>query len=172
MPQVDSEVGRLRTVLLHRPGPELNRLTPRNNDQLLFDGLPWVGRAQEEHDAFAEVLRGRGVEVLLLADLLREALADPAARRAGVDAAVDELRLGVDLADGLQLRRSRVMHADRIELLGFTEAMRERLKADGLFGEIISWKLRLFVPTGAEGPAVLGRLFARWPVASVAERRA
>ena len=41
------------TVLLHRPGPELRRLTPRNNDQLLFDGVPWVDRAQEEHDAFA-----------------------------------------------------------------------------------------------------------------------
>ncbi|MBA2715570.1 MAG: arginine deiminase, partial [Propionibacteriales bacterium] len=45
---VDSEVGRLRTVLLHRPGAELKRLTPRNNDSLLFDGIPWVGRAQEE----------------------------------------------------------------------------------------------------------------------------
>ena len=51
-----SEVGRLRTVMLHRPGPELRRLTPRNNDQLLFDGVPWVARAQEEHDAFAEAL--------------------------------------------------------------------------------------------------------------------
>src|SRR5215813_5774161 len=67
---VDSEVGRLRTVLLHRPGAELKRLTPRNNDQMLFDGIPWVGRAQEEHDAFAEQLRRRGVEVLYLAELL------------------------------------------------------------------------------------------------------
>ena len=49
----DSEVGRLRTVMLHRPGPELKRLTPRNNDKLLFDGIPWVSRAQDEHDAFA-----------------------------------------------------------------------------------------------------------------------
>jgi arginine deiminase len=48
----DSEVGRLRTVMLHRPGPELKRLTPRNNDKLLFDGIPWVSRAQDEHDAF------------------------------------------------------------------------------------------------------------------------
>ena len=56
---VDSEVGRLRTVLLHRPGAELKRLTPRNNDGLLFDGVPWVARAQEEHDAFAEALRDR-----------------------------------------------------------------------------------------------------------------
>ena len=56
---VTSEVGRLRTVLLHRPGPELSRLTPRNSADLLFDGLPWVARAQEEHDSFAEALHGR-----------------------------------------------------------------------------------------------------------------
>jgi arginine deiminase len=55
----DSEVGRLRTVMLHRPGPELTRLTPRNNDRLLFDGIPWVARAQDEHDAFAAALRER-----------------------------------------------------------------------------------------------------------------
>ena len=100
-PFVDSEVGRLRTVLLHRPGAELARLTPRNNDGLLFDGVPWVSRAQEEHDAFAETLRGRGVEVLLLADLLRETLVDPDARRLGVAAAVDSRRLGSGLADAL-----------------------------------------------------------------------
>ena len=64
---MDSEVGPLRTVLLHRPGTELKRITPRNNDRLLFDGVPWVDRAQQEHDAFAALLRGRGVEVLLLA---------------------------------------------------------------------------------------------------------
>jgi arginine deiminase len=56
---VGSEVGRLRTVVLHRPGRELQRLTPRNNDELLFDGVPWVERAQAEHDAFAERLRER-----------------------------------------------------------------------------------------------------------------
>ena len=48
---------RLRTVVLHRPGPELARLTPRNDDDLLFDGVPWLERAQEEHDQFADVLR-------------------------------------------------------------------------------------------------------------------
>ena len=53
----DSEVGTLRVVILHRPGAELQRLTPRNNDALLFDGLPWVAKAQQEHDAFADVLR-------------------------------------------------------------------------------------------------------------------
>src|SRR6478736_751887 len=80
----DSEVGRLQTVLLHRPGNELKRLTPRNNDRLLFDGIPWVARAQEEHDAFAEALqdgdaRNRAITTALaglhLGDTLRDHLA-------------------------------------------------------------------------------------------------
>lgn len=99
---VTSEVGALRTVLLHRPGDELRRLTPRNNDQLLFDGIPWVERAQQEHDTFANVLRGRGTEVLLLADLLAETLeVSGAARIQGISAAVDARRLGHALADEL-----------------------------------------------------------------------
>jgi arginine deiminase len=93
-----SEVGRLRTVLLHRPGSELSRLTPRNNDQLLFDGVPWVARAQEEHDAFAAALADRGVEVLHLDRLLAEVLSFPAARAELIAAAVDDPRLGATLA--------------------------------------------------------------------------
>jgi arginine deiminase len=92
--RVDSEVGRLRTVLLHRPGPELKRLTPRNNDSLLFDGIPWVGRARAEHDAFAGALRGHGVEVLYVSELLTETLAVPAARRELTDAVLADHRLG------------------------------------------------------------------------------
>lgn len=97
-----SEVGTLRVAILHRPGAELRRLNPRNNDQLLFDGLPWVARAQEEHDQFSDLLRSHGVEVLLLADLLTEALQHSgAARMQGVAAAVDARRLGVPLAQSL-----------------------------------------------------------------------
>ena len=88
----DSEVGRLRSVLLHRPGPELRRLTPRNNDSLLFDDIPWVDRAQAEHDAFAQALRDRGVEVLYLVDLLAETLADGDARAVAIAATADDLR--------------------------------------------------------------------------------
>ena len=95
---VTSEVGRLRTVLLHRPGPELSRLTPRNSADLLFDGLPWVARAQEEHDGFAEALRGRGVEVLYLHDLLVTALDGPDARTEVVRTAVSPTVVGPTLA--------------------------------------------------------------------------
>ncbi len=90
----DSEVGTLRTVLLHRPGPELTRLTPRNNDRLLFDGIPWVARAQEEHDTFARALSDRGVEVLYLTDLLTETLADDDARASAIGTALSGLDLG------------------------------------------------------------------------------
>jgi arginine deiminase len=91
---VDSEVGRLRTVLLHRPGAELKRLTPRNNDQLLFDGIPWVGRAMAEHDAFAGALADHGVEVLYLAELLEQVLDVPEARESTTAAVLADARLG------------------------------------------------------------------------------
>lgn len=90
----DSEVGRLRTVMLHRPGPELSRLTPRNNDRLLFDGIPWVARAQDEHDAFAQALRDRDVEVLYLTELLTETLAEEDARRTAIETVLGDLDLG------------------------------------------------------------------------------
>jgi hypothetical protein len=70
----------------------------------------------------------------------------------------------LELAEGLQLRRARLMGANRIELAGFGEAMRERLRAYGLFSEIISWKLRFFVPADANGVAVLGRVFETYPI--------
>ncbi len=76
----------------------------------------------------------------------------------------------LDLAEGLQLRRVRVMGANRIELTGFTDAMRERLSAYGLFHEIISWKLRMFIPTDAAGIDVLRKVLERYPVARIAER--
>ena len=119
---VDSEVGRLRAVILHRPGAELQRLTPRNNDALLFDGLPWVARAQQEHDAFAALLRSRDIEVLLLAELLAEALASGAARMQGIAAAVDLERLGRPLAQELSayLRTLQPVELARILVAGAT----------------------------------------------------
>ena len=99
---VASEVGRLRTVVLHRPGEEIQRLTPRNNDELLFDGVPWVSRAQEEHDAFAAALRERDIEVLYLRALLTEVLDVPAAREQLLDSALRPQLIGPALAEALR----------------------------------------------------------------------
>jgi len=71
---VTSEIGTLKTVLLHRPGMEIENLTPKWLEELLFDDIPWLDLAVKEHDAFAQVFRDHGVEVLYLSDLTAEAL--------------------------------------------------------------------------------------------------
>jgi predicted RNA methylase len=78
----------------------------------------------------------------------------------------------IDLAEGLQLRRVRIMGANRIELSGSTDTMLDRLCAYGLFHEIISWKLRMFVPTDASGVAILAKVLERYPIERVADREA
>jgi len=78
----------------------------------------------------------------------------------------------LNLVEDLQLRRVRVMSANRIELSGFTDAMRDRLRAYGLFSEIISWKLRFFVPVDATGPAILAKILERYPIVRIADRAA
>ncbi|MUZ65267.1 bifunctional class I SAM-dependent methyltransferase/DEAD/DEAH box helicase [Agrobacterium vitis] len=85
-------------------------------------------------------------------------------------AALIDGRTILELAEGLQLRRARVMGVNRVELSGFTDAMRERLSAYGLFHEIISWKLRMFVPVDESGPSVLAKLIDRFPVARIGEK--
>ncbi|WMT86501.1 strawberry notch family protein [Pelagibacterium sp. 26DY04] len=87
-------------------------------------------------------------------------------------AALMDGRTVIDLQENLQLRRVRVMGGQRIELSGFTDTMRQRLSNFGLFHEIISWKLRMFVPTDTKGVAVLGRVLDRWAIARVSEREA
>lgn len=131
-PHVGSEVGPLRTVLLHRPGNELKRLTPRNSDQLLFDAIPWVDRAQEEHDAFAGLLRSRDVTVVLLQEILTDALAAPRARAAAVLLGVDELRLGAELADALRSFLSTMDTARLVETLIAGMTFEELPAAEGL----------------------------------------
>lgn len=86
--------------------------------------------------------------------------------------AVLDGRTVLQLDDGLQLRRAKVMGAFRVEISGFTDGMVDRLKAMGLTSEIIAWKLRLFVPTGATGPAILGTLMERHPLVRIADRSA
>lgn len=86
--------------------------------------------------------------------------------------AVLDGRTMLELADSLQLRRARIMGAFRVELSGFTDGMVDRLKTMGLTSEIIAWKLRLFVPTGATGPVILGALMERHPLVRIAGRGA
>src|ERR1700749_2510124 len=87
---VDSEVGRLRTVLVHRPGAELRRVTPQRRGGMLFAALPWAERAQQEHDAFANALRAQGVVVLYLTELLQDALEYAAARQQAVESVLKD----------------------------------------------------------------------------------
>ena len=76
-----SEIGRLKKVLLHRPGKELENLMPEYMERLLFDDIPYLKEAQREHDAFADCLRGQGVEVVYLTDLVAESLTGPEVRQ-------------------------------------------------------------------------------------------
>jgi len=87
-------------------------------------------------------------------------------------AAVLDGRTILHLQDGLEVRRGKVMGDFRIEVSGFTDGMVDRLKAMGLVSEIIAWKLRLFVPVGTGGPAILGALTERYPLVRIAERPA
>ncbi len=115
---VASETGRLRQVVLHRPGPELARLTPRNVHELLFDDVMWARKAKEEHDVFAEALREQGVRVHYFDRLLAETLDDPAGRAFVLDrvctpqavgpALVPTLRKLFDDLDGASLAGSLV----------------------------------------------------------------
>ena len=102
MYRVDSEVGRLRQVILHRPDLELKRLTPGNKDRLLFDDVLWVHRAQEEHDRFADLLRDRGVTVHLFGELLRTTLEIPEAKKYILDRIFDDRVYGPLAIDALR----------------------------------------------------------------------
>jgi len=97
---VYSEVGKLRKVIVHRPELSLKRLTPSNHDDLLFDDVLWVERAQWEHDQFVKAMRDRGVEVFLLQELLSEALAaSDEARRKMINLVASEYTVGWSIVD-------------------------------------------------------------------------
>jgi len=88
-----SEIGRLRKVLLHRPGGELENLMPEYLERLLFDDIPYLREAQREHDAFAECLRQAGVEVVYLRDLVAESFTGPEVRRDFLREFLDEAQI-------------------------------------------------------------------------------
>lgn len=94
---VGSEAGRLRRVVVHRPGLEVNRLTPSNRHDLLFDDVVWAARAREEHDEFVATMTRRGVEVLDYGQLLGEALDDDQAREWVIAEVLDARTVGPSL---------------------------------------------------------------------------
>jgi arginine deiminase len=140
---VGSEVGLLRRVMLHRPDLELRRLTPTNKDELLFDDVLWVKRARQEHDAFADALTERGVEVLYLHELLAETLAIAEARervlRQTLETAAVGPRLGPALAEWLgslrpaELARWLIGGIAYDELPFASDALPVRVAAPGTF---------------------------------------
>ncbi len=97
-----SEVGRLREVIVHRPGLSLQRLTPANCRSLLFDDVLWVKKARQEHDAFVDALRERHAHVYEFGQLLSEVLADPAARAWLLERRVNAATVGPDMVDELR----------------------------------------------------------------------
>ena len=102
-PRVDSEIGRLRHVITHRPGRELDRLTPSNIQELLFDDVPWGERAREEHDHFVEVLGSRGATVHRFADLLAGALDTRDGREFVIDRTCTPERFGEQAARSMRM---------------------------------------------------------------------
>ena len=98
---VHSEVGKLRKVIVHRPGLAISRLTPSNCHELLFDDVLWVKQARQEHLAFVDEMRHRGIEVYLFRELLEETIRDPAAREWLLNLRMPENTVGVGLAPDL-----------------------------------------------------------------------
>ncbi|MER8949513.1 strawberry notch-like NTP hydrolase domain-containing protein [Mesorhizobium sp. M0809] len=119
-----------------------------------------------------ERIIGRHIAPTLVATMFRNLGLDDVPRLAPEDAwtGLADGRIGLQLADGLILRRSRIMNDYRVELIGFTDAMVPRLKALGLISEIISWKLRLFIPTSEQGPSILAALLDRHRLVGVTDR--
>jgi arginine deiminase len=137
---VDSEVGRLRTVFVHRPGPELRRVTPRYAPGLLFASLPWAERAQEEHDAFTEALRQQGVAVIYLTELLQDALEYEMARQQAAEAVLRDSRLGDELRGQLRTHLEGLHPEEFAQLLIVGLACGEFSRGRGaVFGLLDTW---------------------------------
>jgi arginine deiminase len=152
---VHSEVGKLRKVMVHRPGLEHTRLTPENAGDLLFDDVLWVERAKDEHDAFCERMRERGVEVFEVEDLLMDVIAQPVGREWILSHALNERMVGLHGA-----HRARE----------WVERAQPREVADFLIGGITAGDLRegrqffgAFTPTDILLPPLPNFLFQRDP---------
>lgn len=160
---VKSEIGELKTVLLHRPGEEVENLTPEYLGRLLFDDIPYLPVVQKEHDDFADALRNRGVEVLYLEKLVAEALASEEVKLQFVDQMLKESKATVNGAG----------EALREYLLSFsTSDMVDKIMAGVRKSEIEeSKKVHLYEIMGDHYPFLLDPMpnlyFTRDPAASI-----
>jgi hypothetical protein len=139
--------------------------------------LPIWRRLPDEHGRVYRLQTDDGERVigrLVSPAWVAQAVAGETPTIAPVDAwnAVLAGRTVLELQDGLQLRRVRAMGEFRVDLSGFTEGLVDRLKAMGLISEVIAWKLRLFVPTGSTGPAIVAALMQRFPLIRIADKAA
>jgi len=112
---VTSEIGKLQTVLLHRPGTEVENLTPEYLQRLLFDDIPYLPIIQKEHDYFADTLRNNGIEVLYLTDLLEEALHTEELRKQFVHDMLIESKISVD--DSFYVIADYLLSFDTLEMV-------------------------------------------------------
>ena len=117
---VNSEIGKLKKVMLHRPGKELENLMPEYLDRLLFDDIPYLRIAQEEHDSFADILRQNDVEVVYLSDIVAESIVNQDVR--------DELIAELINDAGITTSRERDILTDYFRSLD-TKAMIEKMMA-------------------------------------------
>ena len=139
-PSIGSEIGPLRTVMVHRPGIEISRITPQNKEALLFDDLLWLERAQEEHDLFADILRSRGAEVVFFEDLLRDVLEDHAVRDALIDNVFSPARVGLRVAEtmGAALRERPADEIRDVLIGGLLESELREWGVDHLFADLVA----------------------------------
>lgn len=131
---ITSDLAPLTQVMLHRPGKEMTRLTPSNKDELLFDDLIWLERAQQEHDTFADTLRAHNVEVLYFAQLLEETLEIPEAKNQAINAIFTTERLGHAIHEAVATYADSLPPRDLAELLiaGITKReLQDRIAVPG-----------------------------------------
>lgn len=137
-PLIASEIGPLRTVMVHRPGVAIARITPADKEALLFDDVLWLERAQEEHDEFTGILRSRGVEVLYFEDLLRDILGDATVRKDLVETVISPARVGREVAQSLHalLHDAPVERVSDVMIGGILRSELEEWGIDDPFGNL------------------------------------
>ena len=140
MIHVGSEIGKLRTVMVHRPGIEIARITPENKEALLFDDLLWLERAQEEHDRFTAMMTERGIEVLYFENLLRDILDMDEIKGQIIDDIITPAECGLGVSNRLResLREADCDRVVDVLLGGLLERELVEWGVDPLFADLVS----------------------------------